>query len=42
MVRRSQIDFFTCFGDAAALAQSNKVHDIMLHLIARESSIRLG
>ena len=36
-----QIDFFACFGDAAAPAQSNKVQDILLHLIAHEFSTRL-
>ena len=27
-----QLDFFTCFGDAAAPAQSNRCQDIFLHL----------
>jgi hypothetical protein len=36
-----QLDFFTCFGDAAAPAQSNRCQDIFLHLIEHEFSSRL-
>ena len=36
-----QIDLATCFGDAGAPTQSNRVQDVILHLIAHEFESRL-
>jgi len=37
-----QIDLATCFGDAGAPAQSNRVQDALLHLIAHEFDGRMA